>query len=64
MAALFADKSAVSGWGVCRECRIEQCPEVLRAKDAADRLRALLARALEHVPADDPMAAEGRAALD
>jgi len=61
---MSADKSVVSSWAVRRECRIEHCPEVRRTNDEANRLRALLAKALEHVPDDHPLAAEAHAALD
>lgn len=61
---MFADKSVVPPWGVRQECRIELCPEVQRINDEANRLRALLARVLDHLPADHPLAVESRAALD
>lgn len=51
-------------WGVRRECRFEQCPEIRRMNDEANRLRAVLAKVLEYLPDDHPLVAEGRAALD
>jgi hypothetical protein len=45
-------------------CQIELCPELLRASEEADKLRALLAKALDHIPEGTPLASESRAALD
>jgi hypothetical protein len=47
-----------------RLCHTDQCPELLRATAEADRLRALLAKALDHIPTDTPLANESRSALD
>lgn len=64
--------------GTCGQSRGERCGETMeavvaelaalmgevqRANAEADRLRALLAQALDHVPADHPLAAEGMTVL-
>lgn len=51
-------------WGTRRLCQVELCPDLLRASEEADKLRALLAKALDHIPEDTPLASESRAALD
>ncbi len=51
-------------WGTRRFCQIDRCPELLRASEEANQLRALLAKALDHIPEGTPLASESRAALD
>lgn len=47
-----------------RGCQTERCPELLRASEEADKLRALLAKALDHILEETPLARESRAALN
>lgn len=49
---------------IYRRCQNEHCPELIRATAEAEKLRTLLARALDHIPADTSLASESRAALD
>lgn len=51
-------------WGARRLCQVELCPDLLRASEEADKLRALLAKALDHIPEDTLLANASRAALD
>lgn len=46
-------------WGSCRE----RCPEVQRGCEEANRLRILLAQAVDRLPPDDPLADDMREAL-
>lgn len=58
------DKPPTLVWVARRFCETKHCPELLRANEEANELRALLAKALDHIPEDTPLANESRAALD
>lgn len=45
-----------------RRC-IDACPEVRREAEEACRMRALIARMLDHLPSDSPLVDEARAII-
>lgn len=49
-----------TAWGRCSA----SCPEVQRETCQAEQLRALIARMLDYLPADAPLADEARLALE
>lgn len=51
-------------WPAARHCCHETCVEVEREAVTANQLRALVARMVEFVPADHPLAAEARDILE